>query len=173
MFLFPLLGRGISSNRLVLKLYKCRKYDPSYDPLVLYGACTVDNDIKDEPPNEANLTVSANFQLIHISKVDEIESILTAHLKFSMFWIDDRIKTNFAHKTKPNSSYDALKLNIKKYLRNEKTGVAGSQGVPLWLPDFNFENQLMQEPVTEEFVLTDLKILSDNPFPPTFGISKK
>ena len=157
------IGRGISSTGLVTKFFKCRKYDPSSDPLVLYGACMEHLDIKDEPPNAGNLTVFSNFKVIYISKVDEIESTLTAHLKFSMFWIDERIKTNFSHKIKANSSYDVLRLNIKRYLKNEKTGVS-KMGVPLWLPDYNFENQIMQESVTEEFVLTRLNLLSENPF---------
>ena len=165
-------GTGISSTGLVLKLFLCQdqkkfNYDPSSDPLVRYGACRLNGDIALEPPNEGNLTVFGSFELIRISKVDQMESTLTAHLKFSMFWMDERIKTNFSHKIKANSSYDVLKLPIKRYLKNE---TPGKMGVPLWLPDYNFENQIMQEPVTEEFVLTGVNLLSENPFHQTLPL---
>ena len=81
--------------------------------------------------------------------------------------MDERIKTNFSHKIKANSSYDVLKLPIKRYLKNE---TPGKMGVPLWLPDYNYENQIMQEPVTEEFVLTGVNLLSENPFHQTLPL---
>lgn len=142
---------------------------PEFDPLVRFGACRTKDNIKEEKPNNGNVTVFVNFNHIHISKLEEIESTLTAHLQFSMFWMDDRIKTNFSHKTEANSSYDILKLNIKKYLKNQESGIS-SLGAPLWLPDYNFKNQLRREAVTEEFVLTELRILSENPFHPTLPL---
>ena len=121
--------------------------------------------MRDEPPNKGNVTIFATFKHIHISKLDEVESTLMVHLQFSMFWMDERIKTNFSHETQVNSSYDILKMNIKKYLKSTST-----LGPPLWLPDYNFKNQLMRESVTEEFVLTELTFLSDNPFHSTLPL---
>ena len=115
------------------------------------------------PPNNGNITVFANFDYIHVSKLEEREGKLTSHLRFKMFWMDDRIKTNFSHKTEANTSYDVLKIDIKKDLKN-------SLGPPIWLPDYNFKNQLMQASVAEEFVLTDLNFLSQNQFHPSLPL---
>ena len=143
---------------MVPSLWVCKNYlGPSADPLIRFGVCKTKDKVQDDPPNNGNITIYTSFNLIHISKLDEIENTLTAQLRFSMFWMDERVKTNFSHKTVANTSYDILKINIKTYLKNEKTGRSG-EGVPIWLPDYNFENQQMRESVTEEFVLTELNI---------------
>ena len=129
--------------------------------------CKVNDNIQEDAPNKGNLTVYVDFRQILVRKVDQSENTLTLNIQFDMFWMDGRIRTNFTHPNEVNVSYDRLKLKISKYLKNDKTVRAS---MTLWLPDFDFKDQLKRTPVSEEFVLTELCWLKSNPINPTVAL---
>ena len=73
-----------------------------------------------------------------------------------MFWFDPRIKTNFSHEEDANTLYDRINFRFNRLLVQ---GQDIRDRIQIWLPDYDFDNQLAITPVSEKFIITSLNIV--------------
>ena len=129
------------------------------------GACYIQGSSKysnrEDPPND-DVNVYVVFEIIHLDEKDEIKQTITAHLKMKMFWSDPRIKTNFSHEEDDHTIYDEINLRISNVLL---PGRDIRDRIRIWLPDYDFDCQSMVTPVSENWILTSLKLIR-KPFGP-------
>ena len=131
-----------------IRLNTCRN-----GSLIEQGACKITGYKEVEAPKEGDITVYNSFNGIHVSEVDETKKTITVHLKLSMLWVDNRIQVNFSRQDNINATYDVIKLILND-----------PQNMPLWTPNYNFKHQSELAPIYDPFVVTEIKILSSNPF---------
>ena len=112
------------------------------------GACYIEGIDKqshrEEPPNDYEVNVYVVVDKFYLVEKDEIKQTLTAHIKMKMFWEDHRIKTNFSDDEKIDNDYDILNLRIHRSLLRVKEI---RDRIKIWIPDYDFDNQLMVTPV--------------------------
>ena len=147
-----LLVKTLQKDKWIKYIYVCNEK--------IHVACYNDGGIKDSvrnyAPNDTEVKIYVRFDKFRLVEKKEIEQTLTAHVKMHMYWYDSRIKANFSHEKEVDSDYGKIKFWISKLLFE---GRDIRNLVRIWLPDYDFDNQLKVQPVSESFILTSLNIV--------------
>ena len=139
-------------DKWINQISKCKKQ--------IKVACFDDGGITDSAryyaPNDNEVAIYVRFDRFRLVEKNEFEQTLTAHVKMHMYWYDSRIKANFSHEKEVDSDYGKIKFWMSRILVEGKDI---RNLVRIWLPDYDFDNQLKVQPVTESFILTSLNIV--------------
>ena len=128
---------------------------------VVKGACYIRGKhkdytaIKEDPPNDNEVNVYVVFEVLRLVEKDEIKQTLTAQLKMKMYWSEPRLRNNFSHENEIDTIYDHLNIRYPMPLLGQDIRTR----INIWLPDYDFDRQLMVAHVSGNSVITSLKLI--------------